>query len=97
MTASSWDEAAWIAAARHQQRLGRLVVERLKSTRNSIGDLANELGQTDDQLWRKLSGRARASLYDLSLWAGALGDGESLPLAIEPFSTTPVPWPLPKG
>jgi len=66
---SSLEERRLTAAVQFQHRLSRLVMRRLRSRGEAIGELAARLGQGEDQLWRKLAGRAPALLGDLTLWA----------------------------
>lgn len=66
---ASLEERRLTAAVRLQHRLSRLVVRKLRSRSEAIGELAARLGQGEDQLWRKLAGRAPALLGDLTLWA----------------------------
>jgi hypothetical protein len=66
---ASLEERRLAAAVQLQHRLSRRVVRRIRSRGERIGDLAARLGQGEDQLWRKLGGRAPALLGDLTLWA----------------------------
>ena len=75
---SSLEERRLTAAVQFQHRLSGLVVRRLRSRGEAIGELAARLGQGEDQLWRKLAGRAPALLGDLTLWALITEDTSTL-------------------
>lgn len=89
----SFDEAALIAASRLQQRLSLKVWRRLRASGLRVQDLAASLGDSEDQLWRKLAGKAPASIVDLARWAALVDDEETLAGALSSFQDIEPPWP----
>jgi hypothetical protein len=94
-TPRSPDEAALIAASQLQQRLASRIRRALRRDGIRVADLADHLGQGRDQLWRKLAGRAPASLVDLCIWAAVAGDDDALPGVAMDLRAAGVEWPTP--
>jgi hypothetical protein len=85
---TSLEERRLTAAVQLQHRLSRRVLRQLRARDETIADLAARLGQGEDQLWRKLAGRAPAQLGDLTLWALITEDEPTL-AAIGVAASTP--------
>lgn len=83
-----------------QHRLSIAVRRLMRRHRNKTADVAAALGQSTDQLWRKLAGHAPARPGDLILWAWLADERTSAPPLDELLvrgSKVAVPeWPLEK-
>jgi hypothetical protein len=72
--ASSFEDAIELARAREQHELACSINELRENGKNSIHDIAEELGETEDTFWRKLTGRAPAQEEDLIVWSWLTGE-----------------------
>ena len=77
-SATSPEEATFIAAAYLQHRAAKTVWEHFDADDEVVADLANRIGTTEATLWRKLAGYAPASLTDVFSWVFAY-DASVLP------------------
>jgi hypothetical protein len=91
LPAGSLEERALTEASRVQHHAAVAVLDELARRDLSIVWLADELGENDDHLRRKLYGQVSANLRDLCTWGAMLGVETVRPvtqLAAEQYSQT---------
>jgi hypothetical protein len=66
--ATDFEGAIKLARAREQHELACRINELRDAGKNSVHDVAEELGETEDTFWRKLTGRVPAQEEDLIVW-----------------------------
>lgn len=72
--ATSFEGAILLARAREQHELAMAIHRLREAGKNSIHDIAEELGQTEDTFWRKITGRVPAQEEDLIVWCWLTGE-----------------------